>query len=81
MTLEHCAGNCTGYAYFGVEYMQECYCSNTLTFGSYIATDGRCDMLCGVRDISFLFFSPWDLILISMLCRATLARSAVVRMV
>lgn len=47
MTIEHCAGNCSGYAYFGLEYMQECYCSNTLSFGSYIATDGRCDMLCG----------------------------------
>jgi hypothetical protein len=46
MTIEHCAGNCTGYLYFGVEYSQECYCSNTLTFGSYIATDGRCNMLC-----------------------------------
>jgi hypothetical protein len=46
MTIEHCAGNCTGYLYFGVEYSQECYCSNTLAFGSYIATDGRCKMLC-----------------------------------
>jgi hypothetical protein len=48
MTIENCAVYCTGYTYFGVEYSQECYCSNTLTFGSYIATDGRCDMHCGV---------------------------------
>jgi hypothetical protein len=47
MTLELCAKSCTGYAYFGVEYMQECYCGNSLTYGSYTATDGRCDMLCG----------------------------------
>ncbi|KAH7330380.1 hypothetical protein BKA65DRAFT_565638 [Rhexocercosporidium sp. MPI-PUGE-AT-0058] len=46
MTLERCAGNCTGYAYFGVEYASECYCSNKLSVGSYIATDGRCKMPC-----------------------------------
>ncbi|KAK0100032.1 hypothetical protein ONS95_013153 [Cadophora gregata] len=46
MTLENCAGNCTGYRYFGVEYASECYCSNQLSFGSFIATDGRCKMPC-----------------------------------
>jgi hypothetical protein len=47
MTIEYCMGNYTGYQYFGVEYGVECYCGNTLTFGSYQATDGRCSMLCG----------------------------------
>ncbi|KAH7393271.1 WSC domain-containing protein [Cadophora sp. MPI-SDFR-AT-0126] len=46
MTLENCAGNCTGYRYFGVEYASECYCANQLSFGSFIATDGRCKMPC-----------------------------------
>lgn len=47
MTIEHCMGNCTGYQYFGVEYGVECFCGNNLTFGSYQATDGRCNMPCG----------------------------------
>lgn len=55
MTIEYCAGNCTGYLYFGIEYSQECYCANTLSFGSYAATDGRCNMLCGVCFSSFTF--------------------------
>lgn len=37
MTLEHCAGNCTGYAYFGVEYMQEVSDFNFLS--TYALTD------------------------------------------
>jgi len=47
MTIEYCMGNCTGYQYFGVEYGVECYCGNSLTFGSYMTTDGRCSMVCG----------------------------------
>ncbi|EXJ88228.1 hypothetical protein A1O1_05158 [Capronia coronata CBS 617.96] len=46
MTLQYCAGNCTGPTYFGVEYGRECYCGNTLAVGSVTATDGRCSMTC-----------------------------------
>ncbi|KIW20071.1 hypothetical protein PV08_00646 [Exophiala spinifera] len=46
MTVQYCAGNCTGYAFFGVEYGQECYCGNTLNTGSVTATDQRCSMTC-----------------------------------
>ncbi|KUJ19894.1 WSC-domain-containing protein [Mollisia scopiformis] len=53
MTLENCASNCTGYAYFGVEYARECYCSNVLTYGSYIATDGRCSMKCAGNSLEY----------------------------
>ncbi|KAJ9633336.1 hypothetical protein H2204_007053 [Knufia peltigerae] len=47
MTIQYCAGNCTGYTYFGVEYSRECYCGNTLNTGSVTATDQRCSMTCG----------------------------------
>ncbi|EXJ87033.1 hypothetical protein A1O3_03990 [Capronia epimyces CBS 606.96] len=46
MTVQYCAGNCTGFAYFGVEYGRECYCGNSLAAGSATATDGRCSMTC-----------------------------------
>ncbi|MCJ1306581.1 hypothetical protein MMC25_000224 [Agyrium rufum] len=47
MTIEHCAGNCTGYNYFGTEYSQECYCAMAIIPSATIATDGRCNMVCG----------------------------------
>ncbi|KAF4624790.1 hypothetical protein G7Y89_g13381 [Cudoniella acicularis] len=47
MTIENCASICTGFTYFGLEYSTECYCGNTLTFGSFTTTDGRCTMPCG----------------------------------
>ncbi|OAP63261.1 hypothetical protein AYL99_02488 [Fonsecaea erecta] len=46
MTVQNCAGNCTGFTYFAVEYGQECYCGNGLGSGSVTATDGRCSMTC-----------------------------------
>ena len=46
ITLQTCAGNCTQYKYFGVEYSRECYCGNSLSAGSIMATDGRCSMTC-----------------------------------
>ncbi|EXJ67401.1 uncharacterized protein A1O5_09414 [Cladophialophora psammophila CBS 110553] len=46
MTVQYCAGNCTGFTYFAVEYGQECYCGNGLGSGSVTATDGRCSMTC-----------------------------------
>ncbi|KUJ19463.1 WSC-domain-containing protein [Mollisia scopiformis] len=38
MTLESCAGNCTAFQYWGVEYGGECYCGNSLGTGSVLAT-------------------------------------------
>ena len=46
MTIERCAGNCTSYQYFGVEYGSECYCGNTLGAGSKKAADSDCSMTC-----------------------------------
>lgn len=46
ITLQTCAGNCTDYNYFGVEYSRECYCGNSLSAGSIPATDSRCTMKC-----------------------------------
>ncbi|KAE9379342.1 WSC-domain-containing protein [Stipitochalara longipes BDJ] len=46
MTVELCTSFCAGYAYFGIEYSDECYCGNTLEGGSGIVTDGRCSMTC-----------------------------------
>ncbi|KIW65578.1 hypothetical protein PV04_07824 [Phialophora macrospora] len=46
MTVPYCAGNCTGFTYFAIEYSQECYCGNSLVSGSVTATDGRCSMPC-----------------------------------
>lgn len=46
MTLESCAAFCGSYAYFGVEYGDECYCGNTLGTGSVIAANTDCSMLC-----------------------------------
>ncbi|KAK4539504.1 hypothetical protein LTR36_010902, partial [Oleoguttula mirabilis] len=34
MTLEKCATFCSNYAYWGVEYGQECYCGPALTSNS-----------------------------------------------
>ncbi len=45
MTIEMCAAFCDGYAYFGVEYSTECYCSNELAGES--ADEADCSMLCG----------------------------------
>jgi len=46
MTIENCAGNCTGFNYWGVEYGSECYCGNTLGAGSVKAPDTDCSMTC-----------------------------------
>ena len=46
MTIERCAGNCTSYQYFGVEYGNECYCGNTLGVGSVKALESDCSMTC-----------------------------------
>lgn len=46
MTIQYCAGNCSGFTYMAVEYGRECYCGNSLAVGSVTATDGRCSMVC-----------------------------------
>lgn len=46
MTIERCAGNCTSYNYFGVEYGGECYCGNTLAAGSVKTAESDCQMTC-----------------------------------
>ncbi|KAH7343016.1 hypothetical protein BKA65DRAFT_303260 [Rhexocercosporidium sp. MPI-PUGE-AT-0058] len=47
MTLEICASNCAGTAYFGVEYGGECYCGQTLDVTSVPAADQLdCSFVC-----------------------------------
>lgn len=48
MTIEKCGAFCIskGYALFGVEYAQECYCGNTIAASSTITTDSKCNMAC-----------------------------------
>ncbi|KAI4121620.1 MAG: hypothetical protein LQ338_006265 [Usnochroma carphineum] len=46
MTVEKCAAYCSGYSYFGVEYMSECYCGNSIGVGAVPATDNGCTMAC-----------------------------------
>ena len=45
MTVEMCAAFCDGYAYFGVEYANECYCGDELVAGEP-AAETDCSMLC-----------------------------------
>lgn len=47
MTLESCAAFCVGNSMFGVEYSRECYCANSLSTGSVLATtQADCSMTC-----------------------------------
>ncbi|PVH89971.1 hypothetical protein DL98DRAFT_508192 [Cadophora sp. DSE1049] len=47
MTLEICASNCAGTAYFGVEYGGECYCGQTLDATSIPAANQLdCSFIC-----------------------------------
>lgn len=52
LTVAQCAAACKTYAYFGVEYSQECYCGNELNAGSVVAPGGSspaangCSMTC-----------------------------------
>jgi hypothetical protein len=46
MSIESCRGNCTGYAYFGVEYGTECFCGNRLALGVPPLDEEMCDMNC-----------------------------------
>ncbi len=46
MTVEMCASECTGFAMFGLEYHQECYCGNTLAAGSVATSKLECKYSC-----------------------------------
>jgi iron transport multicopper oxidase len=55
-SVEYCASACAGYAYFGVEYYNECYCGNSISNGaglisnnasSAAASVSGCNYLCG----------------------------------
>jgi hypothetical protein len=46
MSVEYCKGNCTGYAYFGVEYGTECFCGNRLALGIVAVDEERCGNGC-----------------------------------
>ena len=46
MTIESCAGNCSAFTYFGIEYGNECYCGNTINTGSTKAPETDCTMNC-----------------------------------
>lgn len=51
MTVEACGAYCKAsaagpFVYFGVEWMQECYCGNSLASTTNVTTVGRCIMAC-----------------------------------
>ncbi|KAL2118539.1 hypothetical protein VTJ04DRAFT_8199 [Mycothermus thermophilus] len=45
LTVEACAEQCKDYAYFGVEYGEECFCGDELA--GEAAPEAECGMLCG----------------------------------
>ncbi|CAJ2503525.1 Uu.00g109190.m01.CDS01 [Anthostomella pinea] len=46
MTLQLCAGFCSEYAYFGLEYSTQCFCGATLTASSTEVAQMECGMAC-----------------------------------
>lgn len=44
--LESCASYCSSFEYFGTEFGQECFCSNTLATTSATANEDDCNMAC-----------------------------------
>ncbi|KAF8858490.1 WSC-domain-containing protein [Acephala macrosclerotiorum] len=53
MTLEACATDCAGYAYFGVEYGGECWCANTLDATSALAPVTDCYFVCPGNSLEY----------------------------
>jgi hypothetical protein len=48
MTVAGCAGYClnSGFLWFGLEYMAECFCGDALNVNSTLAVDTDCAMAC-----------------------------------
>ncbi|CAJ2506776.1 Uu.00g079620.m01.CDS01 [Anthostomella pinea] len=48
MSVDSCASFCQSknYALFGVEYAQQCYCSNTIKSPSAVSAESQCSMAC-----------------------------------
>lgn len=48
MTIEGCGGYCrdSGFTWFGLEYMAECYCGSALNVNSTLALETDCAMPC-----------------------------------
>ncbi|KAB5547350.1 WSC domain-containing protein [Coniochaeta sp. 2T2.1] len=53
MTLEMCAANCAGFAYWGTEYGRECYCGMALDITSVAAPLEDCNMVCGGNEYQY----------------------------
>jgi hypothetical protein len=46
MTIEMCAAKCSSFTYFSVEYGEECYCGNSLSYDSSQASLSDCNFVC-----------------------------------
>ncbi|KAH8902429.1 WSC-domain-containing protein, partial [Coniochaeta sp. PMI_546] len=54
MTAESCEAYCgTAYAYFGVEWSQECYCGNQLNAGAVLTSSSECNHLCSGNKLQY----------------------------
>jgi len=65
-TIDKCLAKCAsgGYAYAGLEYGKECYCSNTLRANAVQAPESECAMRCagdGEFGSNLVFFLIWRL--------------------
>jgi hypothetical protein len=47
MTVAKCAAYCAAYAFYGLEYADECYCGNAIINGAYQTEASACDTPCG----------------------------------
>jgi hypothetical protein len=52
MTVQACASYCSQYAFFGVEYSNQCYCGNSLAPSSVLNQTG-CNMYCSGNGTQF----------------------------
>lgn len=46
ITPEKCAQLCKGYTFFGLEYSNECYCGNSLSYGTTRVSENQCSRVC-----------------------------------
>ncbi|KAI9774328.1 MAG: hypothetical protein M1840_004222 [Geoglossum simile] len=54
MTIESCATTCVGFSWFGVEYGRECYCGDSLSAGSVLASNqADCSFLCSGNNLEY----------------------------